>query len=170
MIRLPELHWAWLQKKDPSFADFIEKMGVTAEAKEWVSLEAMVLLAQDIALSMLKKNWQFFIPHKDISLISSDNPVHFTNSLRKAPNMDIGPAHPMSEIVVNLRSDLALVCTPRNQGGKFPVFHMNKQETKKFNRGTARAARRFVFANHLSDGIEKLTKKYHQESQAIEVG
>lgn len=153
-------------KEDPLLSEFIEKYGLKAEAKEWVSLMPMIQVAQEVALSALQKNWQFFMPPKNISLITSDNPVHFSVP-KESGKISAGPGHPLSELIINLRSDLALVCTPKNNGKKFPIFQMTKQETKKFNRGIAMAAGRFVFANHFSEGLEKLTKKYSTQSQAI---
>lgn len=155
--------------RDPKLRDFVEKYGVKAKAKSWVSLKPMIQAAKDIANSALKKNWQFFVPPDGFSLISSDNPVHFSISDEFGSIM-AGPGHPFAELVINLRSDLALVCTPKNYGKQFPVIQLNKQEAKRFNRGTARASERFVFANHYSEGIEKLTKKYAGEKQAIKIG
>ncbi|MBT3879462.1 MAG: DUF4238 domain-containing protein [Candidatus Scalindua sp.] len=153
-------------RNDPSIAEVIEEYGFKAEAKTWVSLKPMIQVAQAIAHSSLKKNWQFFVPPNGFALISSDNPVHFSVP-REFGSIMAGPGHPLAELVINLRSNLALVCTSRRYGEKFPVIQMSKREAKKFNRGTARAAGRFIFANQLSDGIEKLTKKYAGEKQAI---
>ena len=157
-----------LADKDQQVADLIEKYDIKAEAKEWVSLEPMLLCAQQIAHSALQKNWQFFKAPDDISLITSDNPVHFSIS-KEYGISDYGPAHPMAELIINLRRDLALVVTPKNSESKNIVFRMTKQEAKKFNRGVAKAARRFVFADHYSDGLEKLTKKYSDQKLAIVV-
>jgi len=151
---------------DPYIEKGIKKYGVKAEAKPWVTLEPMIKVAQNIAHSTLEKNWQFFVPPDGFSLITSDNPVH-VSILKDFGSITGGPGHPLAELVINLRSDLALVCTPRKYGKKFPVFQMTKQEAKRFNRGTAKAAGRFVFANHLSEGIEILTKKYAGKKQGI---
>jgi hypothetical protein len=154
-------------KKDDSVREFIEKYGpVKAEAKEWVSLEPMINVASEIGKSILEKHWQFFIPPKNLSLITSDNPVHFSISKETGFKM-AGPCHPLSEIVIHLRSNLALVCTYKNCGVENQTFSLSKQETKKFNRGMAKAAGRFVFANEYNTGIENLTKKYSNESQSI---
>lgn len=155
-------------RKDPEILEGIRKYGVKAEAKQWVSLEPMVQIAQQIGQSILEKNWQFFVPPTEHSLITSDNPVIFSVSKEYGQVM-AGPAHPFAEIVVNLRSDLALVVTPRKCATDFPVFQMTTQDAKKFNRGIARAARRFVFANHHSDGLERLVKKHIGMEQAIVV-
>ena len=126
----------------------------------------MIQVASEIGTSVLDKHWQFFIPPKGFSLITSDNPAHFSIP-RGTGNTTAGPGHPSAEVIMNLRSDLALVCTPNNYGAVHPVFELSKQEAKKFNRGIAKAAKRFVFANEYIEGIEKLTKKYANESQGI---
>lgn len=153
---------------DPDITEAMNKFGLKVEAKEWASLAPMIQAAQGIAHSTLEKNWQFFVPPEGFSLITSDNPVHFSVS-REFGQIMAGPAHPLAELVVNLRSDLALVCTPKNNGHKFPVIQMTKQEAKKFNTGIARAAGRFVFANQYLEGLEKLTKKHMGTKQAIKM-
>jgi hypothetical protein len=156
-------------KKDAFIAEGIKKFGpIVAEAKEWVSLEPMIKVATEIGNSVLAKKWQFFIPPKNYPLITSDNPVHFSISKDTGITM-AGPGHPMAEVKIHLRSDLALVCTPLNCGVTYPVFELSKQEAKIFNRGVARAASRFVFSNQYLEGIEKLTKKYANEKQSIEL-
>lgn len=157
-----------VSRSDPEIANGIEKYGVKAEAKQWVSLEPMIHIAEQVGLSALKKNWQFFVPPAGTSLITSDNPVIFSVA-KEYGQLMAGPAHPVAEIVVNLRSDLALVCTPRRARRDCSVFQMTSQDAKKFNRGIAKAARRFVFADHYSDGLERLVKKYIGMEQRIVV-
>jgi hypothetical protein len=143
---------------------------IQAEAKSWVSLRPMIQTAKVIGESVLRKYWQCFVPPKGFSLITSDNPVTFHVS-REYGAILAGPAHPLAEIVVNLRKDLALVCTPRQkEGSDFSVFRMSTKGGRKFNRGTAIAARRFVFADVQSDDIERLVKKYRDSEQTIEIG
>jgi hypothetical protein len=146
-------------QKDPDVAAVVEKYRVEAEAKPLASLHAMVQVAQAIGNSALQKYWQFFVPPKGITLITSDNPVVF--------NGPGGPGHPSAELMVNLRKDLALVCTPKAGGKQFTVFKMSDAEARKFNRGVAQAARRFVFADVESEGIDSLVKKYIGHQQTI---
>ncbi len=157
-----------LAEQDPKIREGIEKWGVTAEAKDWVSLTPMVTIAQQVAQSLLQKNWQFSVPGHDLLLVTSDNPALISTGLQ--PNPFMGPAHPGTEIVMNLRSDLSLVCTPKRGYPTGMVFLQSREDTKKFNRGIVRAARRFVFASFHSTDMDKLVKKYASEHQTIKVG
>lgn len=115
-------------------------------------------MAEQIGLSCLKKNWQFFVPPKGFKLITSDNPVVFSG---------VAPGNPNSEIIVNLRKDLTLVCTPQNTYRNNIVFESSSQEAKKFNRGIVQSARRFVFASFQSETMDSFVKKYQNEEQTI---
>lgn len=153
-------------RTDSEIARGLNKYGVWADAKSWVSLQPMVQVAKVIGQSALQKKWQFFVPPEGFSLITSDNPVVFDVS-REYGTIPAGPAHPLAELVMNLRKDLALVCTPRQGGEQLCVFQMGKEERKKFNRGMARAARRFVFSDIRSEGVGRLVKKYCGSQQTI---
>lgn len=136
-------------------------------AKPWVSLKPMIDSAQAIAESALNKNWQFFVSAKDVALVTSDNPVVFSGA---AVGVDeLGPAHPGAELLMNLRSDLALVCTPKRTYPDKNTFQLSPSETRKFNRGVVRSARHRVFANHLSPKLDSFVKKYAAEEQKIVV-
>jgi hypothetical protein len=135
---------------------------ISVNIEEWKSLEAMMIVAEELAKSVFSKNWQFFVPPEDNLLVTSDNPVYFSS-----PNPMIGVAHPLSEVVLHLRKDLALVCTHKITPKKNPIFKMTKQEAKKFNKGVARNAQRFVFASERLDGLDRLTKKYYDTQVGI---
>jgi Protein of unknown function (DUF4238) len=153
-------------KRDPRLAKFVEKYGVTAEAKAWVSLQPMVQMAEMVARSVLAKYWQFFVPPAGALLVTSDNPVIFavadSYGLQSA-----GPAHPAAELVVNLRKDLALVCTPRHGDAQGAVFQMTQEEARKFNRGIVKAARQSVFAPTRSEEVEQLVRDHIGQEQTI---
>jgi hypothetical protein len=156
-----------LAETDEYVRQGMERWGVKASAKDWATLRPMVAVGRQIGESILQKQWQFSIPPEGISLVTSDNPVLMSTGLR--PNPFMGPAHPNTEIVMNLRSDLALVCTPKTGYSSGMVFAQSVQDTKKFNRGIVRAARRFVFANFGSDTLDKFVKKYSHEEQTIRI-
>jgi hypothetical protein len=151
---------------DPELKNFAEKYGVTASAKEWVSMRPMVEMAHAIATSALTKNWQFFVPPLEVPLVTSDNPVVFSG---KAAGLDqsVGPAHPLAELVMNLRTDLALVCTPKQGYPSTQVFRLTPSEARKFNRGIVGAARQRVFAGHYSERFDAFVKKYAGKEQRI---
>ncbi|MEK7792215.1 MAG: hypothetical protein AAB306_03625, partial [Pseudomonadota bacterium] len=96
----------------------------------------------------------------------SDNPVHFSIS-HPAKTVMVGPAHPSAEIIVNLRSDLALVCTPPRTGSNYNVYQLDKVNTRRFNTGTVRAAANQIYASEKLDGLVKLVKKYKNKSQKV---
>tara|TARA_R110002049_G_scaffold307431_1_gene507878 strand:+ start:1512 stop:2393 length:882 start_codon:yes stop_codon:yes gene_type:complete len=148
-------------------AEGLEKYGARAEAKPWVSLEPMVRVAEQIANSALRKNWQFFVPPETVPLVTSDNPVVFSGGA--VGLSQLGPAHPDAELLINLRKDLALVCTPKRGYPSMHVFRLSPSEARKFNRGVVRAARQRVFADHKSDTLESFVKKYSGEEQRIVV-
>ena len=153
-------------KHEPIIAKGLEKYDIQATAKEWVSLKPMLEAASRISESCLAKEWQFFIPHKDVKLVTSDNPVHFSLP-HSAGRIMAGPAHPAVEIIVNLRSDLALVCTPPRTGGNLNAYELDKVSSRRFNTETARAAQNQIYASQNLDGLSKLTKKYANESQSL---
>ena len=155
-------------RRDLEAKSLVEQYCVSAEAKSWVSLQGMVRLAQLISQSALQKYWQFFVPPEGASLVTSDNPVIFGVGAEYGP-VPAGPAHPLAELVVNLRRDLGLVCTPRRGGEQYAVYQMSTEEATKFNRGIVRAARRFVFAAVQSADIDQLTKEYIGQQQTIEI-
>src|SRR6266508_533997 len=153
-------------KDDATLRDFVETYDVAAEAKPWVSLQPMLRLARKISHSVLQKNWQFFVPPEGVTLLTSDNPVMF--DVARSYGVDsAGPVHPLAELVVNLRKDLALVCTPRMCGPQHSVFRMTQDEARKFNRGIVRAARLSVLAPVQSDEIDQLVKEHIGQQQTI---
>lgn len=155
-----------VMERDARLRDVVDTYGVTAEAKPWVSLHPMPQLARMISQSALQKNWQFFVPPEGVMLLTSDNPVIF--DVARSYGIDsAGPAHPLAELVVNLRKDLALVCTPRQGGPQHGVFRMTHDEAWKFNRGIVRAARLSVIAPVHSGKIDQLVKEHIGQQQTI---
>lgn len=136
----------------------LESKALLIEAKAWVSLRPMLEVAMCVAQSVLQKNWQFFIASDSVSFLTSDNPV-----IMGGKNLT-GPSDPNAELMIPLRKDLALVCTPHGLK-RTEVFKHAPIETRAFNRGVARAANQKVFASYKSDSIERLVKKYSSEHQ-----
>jgi len=165
--QIAQIGLSHLMDKDPKLAHFVDKYEVKAEAKPWVSLEPMIKIAQSIADSTFQKRWQFFIPPADVTLVTSDNPVVFSGGA--VGLTELGPAHPGAELVMNLRKDLALVCTPKQGYPDMQVFQLGPSEVRKFNRGIVSAARYRVFADHESATLEQFVKKYAGEEQRVVV-
>ena len=125
----------------------------------------MIEVAKAIADSALRKSWQFFLPPSEVPLATSDNPVVISGAAVGLPQL--GPAHPGAELVINLRKDLALVCTPKRGYPSMQVFSLSSSDARKFNRGIVRAARQRVFANHESSTFDRFVKKYADEEQRV---
>lgn len=154
-------------EKDSGLGAAIARFGLRAEAKEWVSLRPMIEMAELIADSALRKRFQFFLAPESVPLVTSDNPVIFSGGA--AGLAQIGPAHPGAELVMNLRSDLALVCTPKTAYPDMQVFELRFAEARKFNRGIVGGAKLRVFANHYSERLDAFVKKYEGHEQRIVV-
>lgn len=165
--RVAQITLSLQMDKDPQLAEAVEKYGIKAEAKPWVSLRPMVQLAYAIATSALGKHWQFFVAPPSVPLVTSDNPVVFSG--KAAGLAQVGPAHPGAELIMNLRKDLSLVCTPKRGYDSMQVFQLSPTEARKFNRGIVRAARQRVFADYLSADLDGFVKKYAGEEQRIVV-
>ena len=164
--KIAQALWDRVTRADPKAREFLEKYGVFAEAKSWASLRPMADVADAISYSAIEKNWQFFVPPEGFSLVTSDNPVIFGTGLIHL-SIEAGPAHPFAELVMNLRKDLALVCTPKKGFNQGAVFSLSPHEARKFNRGVVQAARRFVFCDHYSPKMDGFVKKYIGQEQTI---
>lgn len=160
---MAQRHLSLLMDNDPELQKEIESRKIKVRAKPWVSLRPMVEMAEKIAESALSKCWQFFVPPDGFSLVTSDNPVVFSGG--PSGNLQIGPANPFAELLINLRKDIALVCTPQCYHPDMQTFQMNLPEARKFNRAVVRAARYRVFADQHSETIDKFVKKYQGEEQ-----
>lgn len=141
-------------------SDLIDTYGLAAEAKTWASLRPMLEVGMRIAESVLTKNWQLFVAGDNVSFMTSDNPVVIGGSA------GMGPGHPMAELMIALRKDLALVCTPRGKKS-VEVFKQSPSETRRFNRGIVRAARYKVFSDQFSSKVDFFVKKYSDEQQQL---
>jgi hypothetical protein len=156
--RIAQISLDHLAEREPDVAKIVEQYGAKAEAKQWVSLRPMIEMANAISTSALTKNWQFYLAPPGVSLVTSDNPVILSGGA--VGLTEIGPAHPGTELVMNLRKDLALVCTPKGGYPSGQVFLLTPAEARKFNRGTVQAARQRVFADHESAVLDAFVKKY----------
>lgn len=153
---------AEVARKDDQLSEFINKYEITTQAKDWVSLRPMIEMAEMISKSLLQKNWQFFKASSSTTFMTSDNPVVI------AGGFGMGPAHPLTEIMLSLRKDLALVCTPKGSKA-MEVFNQSPVETRRFNRGIVSAARHKVFSDRYSPTIDTFVKKHSNSHQHIAI-
>ena len=164
IVRIALSHEA---QKKPELESFLEQHQIKAEAKPWGSLRPMIEMASTIAQAALLKNWQFYVPPQDVPFVTSDNPVVFSGGA--VGLSQVGPAHPGAELVMNLRKNLALVCTPKRGYPSGMTFQLPPSEARKFNRGVVCAARQRVFASHESQQLDAFIKKYIGLEQKIVV-
>jgi len=163
--QIGKIELSLMQEQDLELKNLASKYGLIFEVKPWVSLYPMFEMAKSIATSALSKNWQFYVPPPEVPLVTSDNPVVFSGAA--AGLKQLGPAHPQSELLIHLRKDLALVCTPQSGYPDMQVFQLRPYDARKFNRGIVRSARQRVFANHYSDTFDSFVKKYVGQEQRI---
>jgi hypothetical protein len=163
--QLAQIGLSYQIDQDPKLSAIVAAHGVKAEAKPWVSLQPMIEMAQAIAAAALKKNWQFYIPPASVPLVTSDNPVVFSGAAARLNQ--IGPAHPQAELVMNLRKDLAVVCTPKLGYPTMQAFQLTPADARKFNRGVVQTARQRIFADHHSETLDSFVKKYANIEQRI---
>lgn len=142
-----------------SFAEFREKIGgFKIEIEHFASLKPMILSAQQIGESILKKNWVFISATDEQKYLTSDNPVTHTYSHEVfGYNPNVGPAHTLSNINFPLRKDVALICTPLHKDGL--VTKGDPNFIRHFNRQTAISARKYVIADTNSDALARMITK-----------
>ncbi len=138
-----------------------------------VSLANVTEMAYIIAIQMLKKKWRFYIPAKELTFITSDNPVSFGSG----NGLDFygGPA--LAEITVPLRKDLALVVSPYQEGNEtitekdqFSCRTATIQQTAIINKRTAASALRYIYSSENSSAILELVQSVKGTCQKIIAG
>lgn len=130
----------FLVKIDPKYATF-------SPLKHW-----------DAIFNELKKMyWCLCSAPTGWSFITSDSPV--TVRFRKEGGVAFGGGfgHPTAQIIFPISPQ---VCLYLSRNFRYKAFNVNSTFVKNANRRTAINAERFVFSSLLSDGIEKLVKKY----------
>lgn len=154
----------------PEPPDILKGKSLELVVKNWATLEPMVTMADQIAMSMLKKYWEFFLPAPGLSFVTSDNPV----LINVKQDEFAGPGHPSSEICMPLRKDLALVCSPLTKVKEAErsqchglILQFDEKETARFNRDLVWGARRYVFADLKSKKLVKLVSDLKNNEQTI---
>jgi hypothetical protein len=148
------------------------------EIKPQVSLQPMIALAQHGSQALLAKLWSFALPATDMFFVTADNPVSFQlpEQFRGYGAPHIGPFHPLSEVTIPLRKDLALICSP-SVGYRahevrllhFRTVQLNRGDTKNINKRTAIAARRYVYAPEKSPTLAHMVGRLKGTEQRIRV-
>jgi len=126
-------------------------------------LSEIIKSARKIDNSLIKKDWQFYTPPSGEYLLTSDNPVYYDNAYFNRA----GPAHSTSEVVINLRKDLALVIT--YQSNDKSVFQMNRQKLIQFNKGVTRAAKKYVYSNKNCEALGRMISKIKETRPTLTI-
>lgn len=148
---------------------------IQTEISSFVSLEAVVKVAEQISLSMLQKQWTFYTPSPTKCFVTSDNPFSFGGQTVLHGHF-VGPAHPLVEITIPLRKDLALVVSPAigMRAANFMVnecscFVANNDQTALINRRTVGAALQYVYSSENNEEILNLVRSLRGTAQKIVV-
>lgn len=133
------------------------------QVQPFISLPIMIAQAEQVAQSLLQKDWQFFKATGQHTFITGDNPVIWSTGGRDL----IGVAHPLSEVYFPIRRDMALVCT--NKGFDRHIYQTAPSKIKMFNRDIAKAARKYIISDKRSEGLARLAYKYRGHEQKVQL-
>ncbi|WP_031480502.1 DUF4238 domain-containing protein [Maridesulfovibrio frigidus] len=141
--------------------------GLNVKIEDFFSLPSMGEIAPMIIESLLCKRWFLYVPHADFNYVVSDNPARFISA---TPEISVvGPADPFASIYMPLRKDLALAISPQSLSVNnvenqritehLNVCYLNKNQTKYFNRETAKYAQRFVYNSSQNEKLSRMIFK-----------
>ena len=150
-----------VKMNEPEMKVACEKYGIKAETKEWASLVHMFEAAQQIAMTLLEKQWFIQGSIKGTRFITSDNPVVFKG---------VAPANPSSEVLFNLSKRISLVCSPTRDRKDPMCVELKAAEVRAHNGLVAWAAKDMVFSSFKSDALDRLVKKHIGSAQEVRVG
>ena len=146
------------------------------KVKPQVSLTPMIQLALLGGQSLLGKLWSFALPASEMFFVTPDNPVCFQlpEKYRSCATHPIGPFHPLSEVTIPLRKNLALICRPSVGYSEcdarllqFRAVQLDSADTKNINKRTAIAARRYVYAPAKSSALARMVGNLKGTEQRI---
>jgi hypothetical protein len=181
MLLTPEVERSHREGMMPQIIEELYNQGqlydqIKIEIKPQVSLKPMIELARIGAQALLTKLWAFVLPAPDMVFVTSDNPVYFQLPERfcSPGAVDIGPWHPLSEVTIPLRKDLALICRPsagyRPDEARllqFRTAQLDRADTKNINKRAAIAAKRYVYAPEKSPALARMVGKLKGTEQRI---
>lgn len=150
---------------------------ITVETEEHATIQPMLDTAEAMARSLLKKQWLFLVPHQDIPLIISDNPVKAGvlpgQVIARGPFGQPGPAGHSSTVFMPLRRNLGLIISaPENFGHgtdrlnkeNFKVRFLSKGESRDLNSETAKNAMRYVYNGTKNEKLGRMVFKHETRS------
>ncbi len=148
--------------------EFLGDLNVVMEP--WVSLDAVFKISEQLAGSIENKTWGFLTSADGEFFVASDNPIYYqqSSSIEDGKQYHIGPAHPMSELIVALRKDLALKIEPKygpEEHAKYDLCFskLDKETTRAVNERTIVSAMKYIYSCEKTDDLLELVRK-HQAS------
>lgn len=181
-----DLHGLWVQrtlqqlynngdfpKAPPPLHKLIHEEGINNVIKtqiySYASLEPLVKMADEIALTMLKKGWWLYRAPQGQYFVTSDTPVVF-GLAEQLPNVDVGPAHPFTEFTIPLSKTLVLIISPTvNALEAFKVNTATPEEWRLLNTRIVAAASHSIFSPERAEWIIDLARRLGDIRQGLTV-
>ena len=160
-----------MEKQPEEVKEFFERGGeVNVRSESPSTISVMKSDAKFMADSLLMKQWRFMVPHVDIPLIISDNPV--VTARLTEEGLVFGSSVPtdyQTLVFMPLRKDLAVVIAPceffetrvaDHWKDNLRVQYMNRANSKESNRYTAYNAMRYVYNGTKDKRLGKMVFKF----------
>lgn len=151
------LNKVWDNAKVPKpLQALVEKEGlsnvINLQINSTVSLEHMVKAAQAAALEFLKKEWVLINAPEGSNFVTGDIPVVFYPYHQSVGN--VGPAHPLAEILYPISKDTALILTPSNDPKEYIlVGEYSDALLHEINTKISGAATKYVYSSEKFDWL-----------------
>ncbi|MBJ6724942.1 DUF4238 domain-containing protein [Geomesophilobacter sediminis] len=164
-------HSGELPTAPPPLHKLIEDQGINNVIKthiySYASLEPLVKMAEDIALTMLKKGWLLYRPPEGHYFVTSDTPVVFSLAAG-SPYSDVGPAHPSTEFTIPLSKGLMLIISPAIRAEEsFMIKTATVEEWYLMNTRVIAAANDSIFSSERAEWIVDLAKRFGNVKQTL---
>ena len=131
------------------------KNAIKAEIFSSVSLEYMIKAANQMALSLLKKNWELNVISSEDEFVTSDTPVVFTYDSCRFNN--IGPAHPNTKITFPISNKLAITINGLKTSQYIKNVPCRDEEVLSINKIIVDAANHSIFFFLRFEWLENLS-------------
>lgn len=182
-----DLHGVWVQhtlqqlydsgelpKAPPPLHKLIRENGINNVIRtniySYASLEPLVKMANEIALTMLKKGWLLYRAPENSFCVTSDTPVVF-GVADGFPDADVGPAHPFAELTIPVSKALMLIISPSvDVQDSFRVTTATTNEWHILNSRIVAAANHSVFCPERAEWVVDLARRFRNIKQALTIG
>lgn len=155
------------KKKVPQYLhDMIETNAIDIQIDSTVSLEPMITMADSTASTFLKKKWVLINAPEGSSFVTSDVPVVFYPHCQSLG--DVGPAHPLTEILYPISKDTALLIIPHNGPEEcILIGEFSDELLDDINRRVCSAASNSVYSSDKLDWLESSSHQFGSSQQLI---